>query len=66
MKEGKVKFFNYSKGFGFIQPTDSSEDIYVHESGLIDRVKDNDLVSYDEEPGKRGMNAVEVRVIPGN
>jgi len=63
MKQGKVKFFNYAKGFGFITPSESGKDIFVHESGLIDRVKDEDLVEYEEEPGKKGMNAVNVRVV---
>ena len=63
MKEGKVKFFNYSKGFGFITPSDSDKDIFVHQSGLVDRVKEDDMVQYEEEPGKKGMNAVNVKVI---
>ena len=63
MKEGKVKFFNYSKGFGFITPSNSGADIFVHESGLIDRINENDLVQYDEEPGKKGMNAVKVQLM---
>ena len=63
MNEGKVKFFNNTKGFGFITPTDGSEDIFVHESGLIDKIKDNDKVRYETERGKKGMNAVRVEVI---
>lgn len=63
MKEGTVKFFNSSKGFGFISPSDSREDIFVHESGLIDEIRENDKVNYDVEPGKKGMNAVNVKVI---
>lgn len=63
MKEGTVKFFNSAKGFGFISPTDSREDIFVHESGLIDEVQENDRVNFDVEPGKKGMNAVNVKVI---
>ncbi|BAX80998.1 MAG: cold-shock protein [Labilibaculum antarcticum] len=61
--EGTVKFFNESKGFGFIKPDDSSEDIFVHSSGLIDEIRENDKVEYDMEKGKKGMNAVNVRVI---
>ena len=63
MKEGTVKFFNYSKGFGFIKPDDASEDIFVHQSGLIDEIRENDKVKFDEEQGKKGLNAVNVEVI---
>ncbi|MFN5168224.1 MAG: cold-shock protein [Cyclobacteriaceae bacterium] len=63
MKEGKVKFFNATKGFGFITPADGSEDIFVHQTGLIDNIKDNDNVRYEMERGKKGMNAVRVEVI---
>jgi CspA family cold shock protein len=63
MKEGTVKFFNYSKGFGFITPSDSSNDIFVHESGLVDDIRENDHVKFDVEPGKKGMNAVNVQVV---
>jgi CspA family cold shock protein len=63
MKEGTVKFFNSEKGFGFIKPTDSSEDIFVHQSGLIDEIRENDKVKFDVERGKKGMNAVRVEVI---
>ncbi len=63
MKEGTVKFFNNAKGFGFIKPSDSDEDIFVHQSGLIDDIRDNDKVKFDEEMGKKGMNAVNVELI---
>ena len=63
MQEGTVKFFNNSKGFGFISPTDSREDVFVHESGLVDDIRENDRVSYDLEKGKKGMNAVNVKVV---
>ena len=61
--QGTVKFFNESKGFGFIKPSDSSEDIFVHSSGLIDEIRENDQVKYDVEKGKKGMNAVNVKVL---
>ena len=61
--EGTVKFFNETKGFGFIKPSDSGEDIFVHSSGLIDQIRENDKVKYDVERGKKGMNAVRVELI---
>ncbi len=63
MKEGVVKFFNNSKGFGFIKPSDSGEDIFVHQSGLIDEIRENDKVQFEVEKGKKGLNAVKVQVI---
>ena len=63
MKQGTVKFFNNTKGFGFIKPEDSSEDIFVHESGLISEIRENDRVQFDVEAGKKGMNAVRVELI---
>jgi CspA family cold shock protein len=61
--QGTVKFFNETKGFGFITPTDSKTDIFVHASGLVDQIFENDQVEYDEERGKKGMNAVNVTVL---
>ncbi|HYI76672.1 MAG TPA: cold shock domain-containing protein [Chryseolinea sp.] len=58
--QGTVKFFNETKGFGFIKPSDSKPDIFVHASGLVDEIRENDEVTYDEEKGKKGMNAVNV------
>jgi len=63
MKEGKVKFFNVTKGFGFITPNDGSEDVFVHQTGLIDNIKENDNVQFETERGKKGINAVRVQVI---
>jgi len=63
MKEGTVKFFNNSRGFGFIKPSDSSEDIFVHESGLIDEIRENDKVKFEVERGKKGLNATNVELI---
>ena len=61
--QGVVKFFNEEKGFGFIRPTGSTEDIFVHSSGLIDKVRENDKVEFEQERGKKGMNAVKVRTV---
>lgn len=59
--QGTVKFFNEAKGFGFIKPSDSSADVFVHSSGLIDKIRENDKVEYEQERGPKGMNAVKVR-----
>ncbi len=61
--QGTVKFFNEAKGFGFIKPTNSSEDIFVHSSGLIDEIRQNDEVEYEVERGKKGLNAINVKVV---
>lgn len=61
--QGTVKFFNETKGFGFITPSDSSEDIFVHSTGLIDEIRQNDQVEYELEQGRKGMNAVRVTVL---
>jgi CspA family cold shock protein len=62
MQEGKVKFFNETKGFGFITPNNGSEDIFVHISGIINPIKENDSVVYEVEQGKKGLNAVNVKL----
>ncbi|MFW5761635.1 MAG: cold-shock protein [Cyclobacteriaceae bacterium] len=61
--EGTVKFFNNSKGFGFIKPSDNGEDVFVHSSGLIDEIRENDRVKFELARGKKGMNAVNVELI---
>jgi CspA family cold shock protein len=63
MKTGKVKFFNQTKGFGFIQDNETQEDVFVHTSGLIDEIRENNTVEFEVERGRKGMNAVRVRVI---
>ena len=63
MREGTVKFFNNSKGFGFIKPNDSNDDVFVHETGLIDEIRENDKVKFEVTQGKKGLNAVNVEVI---
>ena len=61
--EGTVKFFNNAKGFGFIKPDDGGDDIFVHSSGIIDDIREDDKVEFDVEEGKKGMNAVNVKVL---
>ncbi|RZA01098.1 MAG: cold-shock protein [Sphingobacteriaceae bacterium] len=62
MQEGTVKFFNETKGFGFITPSNGGADIFVHTTGLIDSIRENDAVSFDVEQGRKGTNAVNVKV----
>ena len=62
MQKGTVKFFNETKGFGFITPNDGSSEIFVHSTGLIDNIRESDVVSYDVEQGRKGPNAVNVKV----
>jgi len=63
MSKGTVKFFNDTKGFGFITEEGSSKDHFVHISGLIDEVREGDEVEFDLQEGKKGLNAVNVKVI---
>lgn len=63
MKNGKVKFFNESKGFGFIVENDSNEEHFVHVSGLIDQVNEGDTVEFELKEGRKGMNAINVKVV---
>ena len=63
MQKGTVKFFNGTKGFGFITPEDGGADIFVHSTGLVDQIRENDKVSFDVENGKKGLNAVNVKVV---
>lgn len=62
MPTGTIKFFNDSKGFGFIKPDDGGEDIFVHVSGTIDQIRENDKVKFDVKRGKKGLNAVNVKM----
>lgn len=62
MKTGKVKFFNATKGFGFIIVDGTGEEVFVHVSGLKDEIRENDNVTFDLKEGKKGMNAVEVKL----
>jgi cold shock protein len=62
-KEGTVKFFNETKGFGFITPSNGGQDVFVHSTGLIDEIRENDKVEFEVENGRKGLNAVNVKVI---
>ncbi len=60
MQSGTVKFFNETKGFGFITIDGSNQDVFVHVSGLKDEIRENDRVTFQVEQGRKGPNAVEV------
>ena len=60
MQEGTVKFFNETKGFGFISPSNGGDDIFVHVSGLVDHIREQDKVKFNVEQGKKGLNAINV------
>ncbi len=62
MQTGKVKFFNESKGYGFIVADENAQEIFVHVSGLIDEVKQNDSVTFEVKEGRRGLNAIDVKL----
>ena len=61
MSKVTVKFFNETKGFGFIVDDDTSKEYFVHVTGLIDKVKENDQVEFELEEGRRGLNAINVK-----
>jgi CspA family cold shock protein len=61
MSTGKVKFFNERKGFGFIIDDEGQQEVFVHVSGLVDKIRENDQVSFDVTEDKRGKKAINVR-----
>ncbi len=63
MQQGTVKFFNPSKGFGFITPDNGGADVFVHVSGLNNDIYENDKVTFDIQNGKKGLNAVNVCIV---
>jgi cold shock protein len=63
MNTGTVKFFNESKGYGFIKDESSNQEIFVHVTGLEEKVRENDKVSFNVVEGKKGMNAVNVKKV---
>ena len=62
MNKGTVKFFNQSKGFGFIVDDESKTEYFVHVTGLIDEINENDAVEFELQEGRKGLNAVNVKV----
>jgi len=62
METGTVKFFNDTKGFGFIEPDSGGKDLFVHVSGLVDEINQNDKVTFDVEDGRKGPMAVNVKI----
>lgn len=62
MNKGTVKFFNATKGFGFIKPEDGGKDVFVHQTGLIDRINEGDQVVYEVKEGPKGLNAINVKL----
>ena len=60
---GTIKFFNEGKGFGFIKHDDSAQETFVHVTGLKEQVKENDRVEFELQQGRKGMNAVNVRIV---
>jgi len=62
MNNGTVKFFNNAKGFGFIKDNESNKEYFVHVSGLIDEIHEDDQVTFDLQEGRKGLNAVNVKL----
>ena len=63
MKNGTVKFFNETKGFGFIKDEESDKEFFVHVSGLVHKIRENDNVTFELQEGKKGLNAVNVKKV---
>ena len=63
MAVGKVKWFNNAKGFGFIVEEGTNKEHFVHISGLIDEIREGDAVEFELEEGRKGLNAVKVKVL---
>jgi len=60
---GIVKFFNNEKGYGFIKNNTNGEEVFVHSTGIIDKIKENDEVEFEMQQGRKGMNAVNVTIV---
>ena len=62
MEKGTVKFFNQTKGFGFIKVEATGKEVFVHVSGIKDQIRENDSVTFEIQEGKKGPNAVNVKL----
>lgn len=62
MQSGTIKFFNETKGFGFVVNSATGEEVFVHVSGLVDQVREGDNVTFETQQGKKGLNAVNVQI----
>lgn len=60
---GRVEFFNDSKGFGFIKDLDNQEKYFVHINGVLEEIREGDKVTFELERGMKGMNAVQVKKV---
>ncbi|MBI2269680.1 MAG: cold shock domain-containing protein [Bacteroidetes bacterium] len=63
MKTGTIKFFNVSKGYGFVKDDETGQEVFVHATGLIDQVRQDDKVTFEIAEGKKGLNAVNVKKV---
>lgn len=63
MKKGKVKFYNYPKGYGFIEDEETGQDVFVHMSGIKTSIREGDKVLFDIIEGKKGLNAINVTLM---
>ena len=63
MAKGKVKYFNESKGYGFIKENGIEKDHFVHKTGVIGTIREGDEVEFELRQGQKGINAVDVKVI---
>ncbi len=62
MNRGTVKFFNQAKGFGFIKEEETDKEYFVHATGLVDEIREDDNVEFELAEGKKGLNAVNVKL----
>jgi len=61
MSKGTVKFFNETKGFGFVTDEENGQEYFVHVSGLVDSIEKDDEVTFDLQEGRKGLNAINVK-----